>query len=193
MQMEQKSFGKTQPSNKPSGPGKYALGIAGVALLVLLLVWSNRSSFHFNFPSAAPAGDSSIPASEVPQYEAFAKTVAVALNNIGFHNINNKGSELAPYFAQDILFDVQNSYITPEVQQLIVNSKAYCVGQDIQAIQTFVHLNQVSSWFTGTVAYQYKDRPGVIRIPFSFRLIVQKVQNQFKVVKFVLLTGNKGE
>ena len=164
------------------------LGVFFFILIVGVEVYKNRNSF--NLGSDKPASDSSIPAAEIPQYEAFNKIVAVAFNNIGYHNIDNLGNYLSPYFQQDILYDVENSYTSQDLGQELKNGQLYCFAQDIQEVQTVVNKNQVSSWFTGMVTYSSRIKPGYLRVPFSFRLISQKFDNQFKVVKFVLLTKN---
>ena len=89
------------------------------------------------------------------------------------------------------MYQFQNSFFTLDLQRQISDQQLYCTAEDVVSAETKVKNNQVSDWFTGDMEYTSHLTNSSIRIPFSFRLIIQKFPEGFKVVGFYLVTDQK--
>ncbi len=178
--------------NESSGINKYLIGGVALVILVGFALFSHRGALKLSFPDFSSSSSSgAIPADQVHEYQEFAQKVAISICNIGFHNVQTYLADNSKYFAQDVLYDFQNNFFTMDLQRQITDQKLYCTAQNIVAAQCKVHDNQVASWLTGDMEYTSQLNNSSIHIPFSFRLIVQKFTEGFKIVGFYMATDQK--
>jgi hypothetical protein len=171
---------------------KNVIWVIVIVAFVALLFFKAKGSLNLSsLMQSSQKQDGSIPAEEVPQYEAFAKKVAISICNIGFHNTQTYLADNSKYFSQDQVYQFQNSFFTLDLQRQISDQQLYCTAEDVVSAETKVHNNLVSDWFTGDMEYTSHLTNSSIRIPFSFRLIIQKFPEGFKVVGFYLVTDQK--
>jgi len=185
---------KNLPETKKKGYGNIiTISLLAVLLLgALLYLKKDALNLHFGSSSNIPS-DGSVADKELPAYIEFARNVDISLCNFGFTNLQSYLQVNSGYFTQDLLNDFQSNFFTDDLQKKIVAQKIYCTEENITAQQTKVKGNQVGVWFTGTLVYASMGTNPVskIQIPYSHRLIVQKLPEGFKVVSFEFVNTQK--
>ncbi len=183
---------KTVDDNKSTSLGNILIGVLLVLILIGFLVYLKRDSLNLKFnTNTVVSTDGSVPESELPLYTEFARKVAVSLCNLGFYNVQSYLQDNSKYFVQDILNDFQTNFFTVDLQRQIADQQLYCTAENLTAIETKIKGNMVSSWFTGNMEYTSKLTNSSVRIPFSYRLIIQKFPEGLKVVNFVFVNDQK--
>ena len=187
-------LGKMAPSSGTSkGKGKQLLiGVLSVfALLVASLVGIQKTINFSSTKQAAPADAGQ--GTQYAGYEAFAKKVCIAMNNISFNNLSPDADGkipyfemLNPYFDQKTLFKLQNDFMSADHQQKVVVLKLFCTAEKVNAISSEPGDQGVIVWLTGSNQYASLTKHSTTNIPYSIKLVIQKAGNDFKVVDFIL-------
>jgi len=179
-------FPELEDTKGPGGSGNKAVIVIGLILLIgaAVTVFTVKGNLFSNLHFTGSKQTDETTAANV-EYVDFAERFAAAVFNISYQNFDQQVQKTAELMDDDLLEAYKANFMSASFRQKLLDQKAYINFQKIdRAAIDSISGTQIVVRVDGVNYYNSDVNSAQIQLPFSFNVVIQKVQGKLRVINF---------